>query len=114
VPFEVSSREVEGVQLVDARGSLTLASCGPALRETLHVLVSKGQKKFLVNLREIDYIDSYGIGELVRTFVSVRKNGGELKFGEVSKKVRDMLEITHLDKMFELHADEAAALRSFR
>ncbi len=114
MPFEVNSREAAGVQLIRASGSLTLGGGGTALRDTLHVLVNEGQKKFLVNLRDVHYIDSFGIGELVRSYATIRKNAGELKFAEVSKKVRDMLQITHLDSMFELHPDEAAALRSFR
>lgn len=114
MPFEVMSREAGGVHLIHARGSLTLGGGGTALRDALHVLLSKGQKKFLVNLRDVHHIDSYGIGELVRSYATVRRNAGEMKFVQVSKKVQDMLQITHLDTMFELHADEDAALRSFR
>jgi anti-sigma B factor antagonist len=112
--FEVHSREIGGVLMIEASGSMTLGGGGTALRDALHVLVSKGQKKFLVNLRDVHYIDSFGIGELVRSYTTVRKNAGDMKLVEVSKKVHDMLQITHLDKMFEPHADEDAALRSFR
>jgi anti-sigma B factor antagonist len=114
MPFEVKAREAHGVRLIHASGSLTLGGGGTSLRDTLHVLVSKGERKFLVNLREVHHIDSFGIGELVRSYATVRRNAGEMKFAQASKKVRDMLEITHLDAMFELHPDEDSALRSFR
>ncbi len=111
--FKATSREAGVITVIDAAGSLTLGSGGTALRDLLHVLVNKGQKKFVLNLGEVHFIDSFGIGELTRSYVTVRKQGGDLKLAHVTKKVHDLLQITKLDTLFEIHSDEQAAIQRF-
>ena len=112
--FSATPRELGRVTVIDARGSLTLGGGGTALRDALHVLVNKGHKKFVLNLAQVDFIDSFGIGELVRSYATVRKHGGELKLAHVTKKVYDLLEITRLHTFFEIHPDEQTAVGGFR
>jgi len=112
--FEASAREWLGVTVVHASGKLTLGAGGTALRDTLHVLAQKGHKKFLVNMAGVDFIDSFGIGELVRSYATVRKQGGELKLVHVTQKVHDLLQITRIHTLFEIYTDEQIALGGFR
>ncbi len=101
------------VVVIDASGSLTLGGGGTALRDVLHVLASKGQKQFVLNLADVHFIDSFGIGELTRCYATARTHGGDLKLAQLSKKVYDLLEITRLHTVFEIHPDEQAAIRAF-
>ena len=83
------------------------------MREIVKDLLSKGQKNILLNLGDISYIDSSGIGELVSAFTSVRNQGGELKLLHLTKKVHDLLQITKLYTVFDVKDDEAAAIGAF-
>lgn len=83
------------------------------MRDMLRDMVAKGQKKVLLNLGEVSYIDSSGIGELVSGFTTVANQGGQLKLLGLTKRVKDLLQITKLYTVFEVHDDEAAAIRSF-
>ena len=111
--FIATARELGRVTVIDASGKLTLGAGGTALRDTLHVLVAKGHKKFLLNLAGVDFIDSFGIGELVRSYATVRRQGGELKLLHVTQKVHDLLQITRVHTLFDIHTDEHAAIRGF-
>lgn len=84
------------------------------LRKTIRDLVDNGRKKILLNLADVDYIDSSGIGELVGAYTSVRGASGELKLVYLTKRVRDIIQITRLFTVFDVQPDEAAAIRSFR
>jgi anti-sigma B factor antagonist len=84
------------------------------LRETVRDLLGKGKKKILLNLADVNYIDSSGIGELVTAFTTARNHGGELKLLHLTKKVHDLLQITRLYTVFDVHNDEVAAAASFR
>ena len=108
-----STRQVDGVSIVDCSGRITLGEGSVILRDTVRELLSKGQKKILLNLGEVTYIDSSGIGELVSAFTTVRNQGGELKLLNLTKKVHDLLQITKLYTVFDVHEDEAGAVRSF-
>jgi anti-sigma B factor antagonist len=101
------------VSVVDAAGRITLGEGSSALRETIRELVNKGQKKILLNLAEVSYIDSSGIGELVSAFTTVTNQGGQLKLLGLTKRVKDLLQITKLYTVFDVHEDEAHAIRSF-
>ncbi len=114
VDFQVAARDSGEVIVIDASGRLTLGAGGTKLRDLLHVFVSKGRKKFALNLAEVTLIDSFGIGELVRSHAIVRTQGGELILFRVNKKVHDLLEITRLHMLFEIHADEHTALGKLR
>lgn len=111
--IKASTRLVDGVTVVDLSGRITLGEASSTLRETVRDLISKGQKNILLNLGDVTYIDSSGIGELVSSYTSVSNQGGKLKLLNLQKKVHDLLQITKLYTVFEVHTDEAAAVRSF-
>jgi len=104
---------VGDVTVIDVQGRITLGEGSSALREALRDLVSKGQKKVLLNLGDVTYIDSSGIGELVSGFTTVTNSGGMLKLLNLNKRVKDLLQITKLYTVFDVHEDEAGAIRSF-
>jgi anti-sigma B factor antagonist len=111
--MKASTRQVKGVTIVDLSGNIKLGEGTSVLRETVKDLLGKGHKKMLLNLAEISYIDSSGIGELVSAFTSVRNQGGELKLLHLTKKVHDLLQITKLYTVFDAKDDEAAAISAF-
>ncbi len=110
---KLTTRQVGDVSVMDAVGRITLGEGSSVFRETLRDLVAKGQKKVLLNLADVSYIDSSGIGELVSGFTSVTNQGGQLKLLNLNKRVKDLLQITKLYTVFEVFEDEAAAVRSF-
>jgi anti-sigma B factor antagonist len=111
--FQVVAREVDRVVVLDAVGRLTLSDGRTQLRDLIHVFAGNGRKKFLLNLAGVDAIDSYGIGELARCYGIVRQMGGEMKLVHVSKRVQELLQITRLHLLFEIHGQEQAALQAF-
>jgi len=113
VSMKASTRQVDGVTIVDLSGRITLGEGSVVLRDTVKDLLGKGQKKILLNLGDVSYIDSSGIGELVSAFTSVRNQGGQLKLLHLTKKVHDLLQITKLYTVFEVFDDEATAIASF-
>jgi anti-sigma B factor antagonist len=112
--MKASNRQVSGITVVDLSGRITLGEGSTVLRETVKDLLSKGQRKILLNLGDVTYIDSSGIGELVSAFTSVRNQGGELKLLNLTKKVHDLLQITKLYTVFDIKDDEAAAIQAFK
>ena len=110
---KLNNRQVGDVTVVDVAGRITLGEGSSALREALRDLVSKDHKKILLNLGEVTYIDSSGIGELVSGFTTVTNAGGQLKLLGLNKRVKDLLQITKLYTVFDVHEDEAGAVRSF-
>jgi anti-sigma B factor antagonist len=113
VSMKASTRQVDGITIVDLSGRITLGEGSVVLRDTIKDLLGKGQKKILLNLGDVSYIDSSGIGELVSAFTSVRNQGGELKLLNLTKKVHDLLQITKLYTVFDVKDDEAAAIAAF-
>lgn len=111
---KISKREVSGITVVDLSGRLTLGDASAQLRGTLQELLQQGQKKIVLNLSQVGYIDSSGLGELVSGFTTVKNQGGQLKLANLTQKVNDLLTITKLYTVFEIHNDEAAAIQSFR
>ena len=111
--MKTSTRQVVGVSIVDCSGRITLGEGSVILRDTVRELLAKGQKKILLNLGEVTYIDSSGIGELVSAFTTVRNQGGELKLLNLTKKVHDLLQITKLYTVFDVRDDEAGAVKAF-
>ena len=111
--MKASTRQVDGVTIVDLSGRITLGEGSVVLRDTIKDLLSKGQKKILLNLGDVSYIDSSGIGELVSAFTSVRNQGGDLKLLHLTKKVHDLLQITKLYTVFDVKDDEAGAIAAF-
>ena len=106
-------RDAGAVTVVDMSGRITLGDGSALLRKTLQELLGQKRTNILLNLADVDYIDSSGIGELVSGYTSVKSRGGELKLLHLTKKVHDLLQITKLFTVFEVHSDEHAALRSF-
>jgi len=113
VSIQLTIRQVGDVNVIDVAGRITLGEGASTLRESLRDLVTKGNKRILLNLGDVSYIDSSGIGELVSGFTSVANQGGTLKLLGLTKRVKDLLQITKLYTVFEVFDDEAAAVRSF-
>jgi anti-sigma B factor antagonist len=113
VSMKVSTRQVDGVVVMDLSGRITLGEGSVVLRDAVRELLSKGNKKILANLADVNYIDSSGIGELVSAFTTVKNQGGELKLLNLTKKVHDLLQITKLYTVFDVKDNEAAAIQSF-
>jgi len=114
VSMKTSTRQVNGITIVDLSGRITLGEGSVLLRDMVRDLVTKGQRKILLNLGDVTYIDSSGIGELVSAFTTVRNQGGELKLLNLTKKVHDLLQITKLYTVFDVKDDEAAAVAAFK
>ncbi|MCU1287346.1 MAG: anti-anti-sigma factor [Acidobacteriales bacterium] len=108
-----STRQVDGITVLDLSGRITLGEGSVVLRDVIREVLGKGEKKILLNLGDVTYIDSSGIGELVSAFTAVRKEGGELKLLNLTKKVHDLLQITKLYTVFDVKDDETAAISSF-
>ena len=111
--IDFNTRQSNGITIVDLRGRITLGEGSVTLRDTVHDLLSNGQKQILLNLGDVNYIDSSGIGELVSAFTAAKKQGGEVKLLKLSKKVHDLLQITKLYTVFDVKDDEALAVDSF-
>jgi anti-sigma B factor antagonist len=109
----MTTRQVGDVTVIDAVGRITLGDGASTFRDTIRSLVGEGHKKLLLNLAEVSYIDSSGIGEMVSGFTSVANQGGVLKLLNLNKRVKDLLQITKLYTVFEVFDDEASAIRSF-
>ena len=112
--FQITTREFDRIIVVNAVGKLTFHDSRTQLRDLIHVLSNNGHKKFLLNLAGVEYMDSDGMGELVRCYTVVRHKGGEMKLAQVSKRVADLLEITRLNTLFEIYSEEQVALRAFQ
>jgi anti-sigma B factor antagonist len=114
VNLQGTARDAYGIVIIDLSGRITLGEGSALLRETVKDLLGKGKKKILLNLADVNYIDSSGIGELVTAFTTARNSGGEVKLLHLTKKVHDLLQITKLYTVFDVHNDEVAAAASFR
>lgn len=112
--LKTTNRQADGVTILDLNGRLVLGEATAALRETLQDLVTRGQKKVLLNLGGVSYIDSSGLGTLVSGFTTLTNQQGQLKLLNLTKKVQDLLQITKLLTVFEVYEDEVAAVKSFR
>lgn len=110
---KMTTRQVGDVTVVDAVGRITLGDGASAFRDTIRDLAAGGKKKLLLNLAEVSYIDSSGIGEMVSGFTTVTNQGGQVKLLNLTKRVKDLLQITKLYTVFEVFEDEAAAVRSY-
>ena len=110
---KLSTRQVGGITVIDASGRITLGEGASAFRDLIRDLAAKGDKRILLNLSDVTYIDSSGIGEMVSGYTTVTNHGGVLKLLGLNKRVKDLLQITKLYTVFEVHEDEASAVRSF-
>jgi len=114
VSMKLSTRQVDGVTIVDCSGRITLGEGSVTLRDTVRDLLSKGNKKIVLNLAEVNYIDSSGIGELVSAFTTTKKSGRRTQTAPLTKKVHDLLQITKLYTVFDVKDDETAAVKGFK
>ena len=112
--MKVGSRQVDGVTIVDCSGRITLGEGSVILRDTVRDLLGKGNKKIVLNLGEITYIDSGGLGTLVALHTTAHNAGGSIKLANLTKRVGDLLQVTKLLTVFEVHDSEYAALEAFR
>jgi anti-sigma B factor antagonist len=110
---KLSTRQVGDVTVIDVAGRITLGEGASALRDALRELVKNNHKHILLNLKDVSYIDSSGIGELVSAFTTITNTGGRLKLLGLTHRVKDLLQITKLYTVFDVHEDEAHAVRSF-
>jgi anti-sigma B factor antagonist len=109
----VTTRELGEVAVVDVVGRIALANGTALVRDAVRSLLEEGRNRIVLNLAAVDFVDSSGLGELVRTHASVRGHGGELKILNPSKHLHDLLRMSKLDRVFDIVQDEASALNSF-
>jgi anti-sigma B factor antagonist len=114
VALAIASREVDGVTVLELSGRITLGEGSVQLRDAIRDLIAKGQKRILLDLGEVNYIDSSGLGELVSAYTTVKNQGAALKLLKLTKKVHDLLQLTKLYTVFDIYDDEASAIASFK
>ena len=113
--MQISQRTVGDVVIVDISGKITLGDGGDAiLKDKMRSLIQQGHKKLLLNLGEVSYVDSAGLGEIVQAYATVNKDGGKLKLLNVTKRIKDLLSITKLLTVFDTFDSEAEAVASFQ
>ena len=111
--MEIEERVVNTVTILDLKGKLILGEGDEMLRDKVNSLVHQGRKNILLNLEGVPYIDSAGLGEVVRTYTTVSRQGGKLKLLHLTKRIQDLLAITKLLTVFETYDSEPEALKSF-
>jgi anti-sigma B factor antagonist len=113
VALKISNRQVDGVGVVELSGRIVLGEESNAMREQIKGMLAAGQKKIVLNLADVSYIDSAGLGALVAAHHSARTQGASLKLAHLGQKFQEILQVTKLLTVFEVHDTEAAAIRSF-
>ncbi len=113
MPFTASVRETQNTTLVDLSGRLTIGESASYLRKTVEDLARRGHRRLVLNLREVGYVDSAGLGVLVGCFTKVKGFGGELKLLAVQPRVLELLELTELDRVLPMFAEEPEVIESF-
>ena len=111
--MEIVERTVNDVTVLDLKGKMTLGEGDEMLKEKINSLLAAGKKKLLLNLEAVPYIDSAGLGEVVRTFTTVSRSGGSLKLLNLTKRIEDLLSITKLLTVFDTFESEADAVKSY-
>jgi anti-sigma B factor antagonist len=111
--MKFKTRQVDGVTILDLSGRITLGEGSVTIRDAVRDALAKGSKNIVLNLADVSYIDSSGLGELVSAYTSVKNSGGELKLLSLTSKVHDLLQITKLYTVFDVKDDEASAIAAF-
>ena len=111
--MEIAERTVSDITVLDLKGKMTLGEGDELLKDKINSLLAQGKKKLVLNLEGVPYIDSAGLGEIVRTFTTVSRQGGSLKLLNLTKRIEDLLSITKLLTVFETFDTEAEAIKSF-
>ena len=110
----IEERVIGDITGLDLKGKMTLGEGDELLKDKINSLIHQGQKKLLLNLEGVPYIDSAGLGEIVRTYTTVSRQGGNLKLVNLTKRITDLLSITKLLTVFETFDNEPEALKSFQ
>jgi anti-sigma B factor antagonist len=111
--MEIAERTVGEVTVLDLRGKMTLGEGDELLKDKINSMIQQGRKKLILNLEGVPYIDSAGLGEIVRTYTTVSRQGGSLKLLNLTKRIEDLLSITKLLTVFETFDAESEAVKSF-
>ena len=112
--MKIEERALENVVVLDLKGKLTIGEGDALLKETIQKLIDQGHNKLLLNLEDVPYVDSAGLGEIVRTYTTVSRQGGSLKLVNLTKRITDLLAITKLLTVFDTFESEAEAVSSFQ
>jgi anti-sigma B factor antagonist len=112
--MEIVERTVNDVTVLDLKGKMTLGEGDELLKDKINSLLAAGKKKLLLNLESVPYIDSAGLGEVVRTYTTVSRQGGSLKLLNLTKRIEDLLSITKLLTVFDTYDNEAEAVQSYK
>ena len=112
--MEIVERTVNDVTVLDLKGKMTLGEGDELLKDRINSLLASGKKKLLLNLEAVPYIDSAGLGEVVRTYTTVSRQGGSLKLLNLTKRIEDLLSITKLLTVFDTYDNEAEAVKSYK
>jgi anti-sigma B factor antagonist len=112
--LSLKTRKVDGIVVLELSGKLTIGEPVLLLRETLRTHGNEGERKYILNLGDVSYIDSSGLGELVSTYTTIRNKGGDVKLLKLTTKTRDLLQMTKLLTVFDTYDDEAKALASLK
>lgn len=112
--MEIGERANGGVMILDLKGKLTIGEGDELLKDKVNSLIQQGHQKLLLNLEGVPYVDSAGLGEIVRTYTTVSRQGGKLKLLNLTKRIKDLLAITKLLTVFETFESEQEAVKSFQ
>ena len=111
--MQIEERVVNNVTILDLKGKITLGEGDEVLKDKINSLILQNRKRILLNLEDVPYIDSAGLGEIVRTYTTVSRQGGQLKLVNLTKRITDLLSITKLLTVFETFETEPEALKSY-
>ena len=111
--MDIEERSVGDVMILDLKGKLTIGDGDELLKDKINSLIQQGHRKLLLNLEGVPYVDSAGLGEIVRTYTTVSRQGGNLKLLNLTKRIEDLLAITKLLTVFDTYESEPEALSSF-
>jgi anti-sigma B factor antagonist len=112
--MDIKERVVEGVSVLDLSGKIVLGEGDAQVRDRIKDLLADGQKKILLNLGDVSYIDSAGLGALISSYTTTKREGGQLKLVNLTKRIRDLLAITKLITVFDTYDDEDKAIASYK
>ena len=112
--LSLKTRRFEDISVLDLSGKLTIGEPVLLLRENLRSSVNEGERKFILNLGDVSYIDSSGLGELVSSYTTIRNKGGDVKLLKLTSKTKDLLQMTKLLTVFDVYDDEAKAIASLK
>ena len=112
--MQIEERSAGDVTILDLKGKMTLGEGDEVLKDKINSLIQQDRKRILLNLGEVPYIDSAGLGEIVRTYTTVSRQGGKLKLLNLTKRIQDLLAITKLLTVFDTYDSEAEAIKSYK